>query len=177
MPHPSNITPPTLEEMRQAAPWLWLWCRNVHCRHKGPMALVPLIIRWGGDASSDVLRQSARCKCCRSKGADLQHPSARSSDIALVFHARAEDWHRPTCSRSDEVFFQFATSPRKTLAQIGIFPHRRQPQHPLASRPGHSSSPRSPWPPSGESVQPSPRRMPALAPLLDSRPGRIPRSH
>ena len=56
------------------------------------MALAPLIIRWGGDASSDLLRQSARCKYCGGKGADLQHPSARSSDIALAFHARAEDW-------------------------------------------------------------------------------------
>jgi hypothetical protein len=63
-----------------------------HCRHKGPVALAPLIIRWGGDASSDLLRQSARCKLCGSKGADLQHPSVRSSDIALAFHARAEDW-------------------------------------------------------------------------------------
>jgi hypothetical protein len=54
------------------------------------MALAPLIIRWGGDASSDILRRSARCTCCGSKGADLQHPSARSSDIALAFHTRAE---------------------------------------------------------------------------------------
>ena len=44
----------------------------------------------------------------------------------------------------------FSSSPhpsRETPAQIGVFPHRRPPQHPLASRPGHSSSPRSPWPP------------------------------
>jgi len=57
------------------------------------MAIAPLIIRWGGDASSDLLRRSARCTCCGSKGADLQHPSARSSDITLAFHARAEDWY------------------------------------------------------------------------------------
>ena len=44
----------------------------------------------------------------------------------------------------------FSSSPhpsRETPAQIGVFPHRRPPQHPLASRPGHSSSPRSPWSP------------------------------
>jgi len=54
---------------------------------------------------------------------------------------------------------------RKTLAQIGIFPHRRQPQHPLASRPGHSSSPRMRWPP-GESVVPPPPVGCPLSPLL-----------
>jgi hypothetical protein len=81
---------PTLAQLRQAAPWLWVWCRNVHCRHKAPMAVAPLIIRWRGDASSDLLRRSARCTHCGNKGADLQHPSARSSNIALAFHARAE---------------------------------------------------------------------------------------
>src|SRR6185295_19829423 len=59
---------------------------------QGAHALAPLSIRWGGDASSDLLRRSARCTCCGSKGADLQHPSARSSDIGLAFHTRAEDW-------------------------------------------------------------------------------------
>jgi hypothetical protein len=46
---------------------------------KGPESPRPtleelLIIRWGGDASSD-LRRSARCTYCGSKRADLQHPS------------------------------------------------------------------------------------------------------
>jgi len=75
-----------------SAPWLWVWCRNVRCRHKAPVALAPLIIRWGRDASSDLLRQSARCRRCGRRGADLQHPSVRSSDIALAFHAKADDW-------------------------------------------------------------------------------------
>jgi hypothetical protein len=92
MPNRPNTPRPTLAEMRRAAPWLWLWCRNVYCRHKAPMALAPLIIRWGGAVSSDLLRQSARCRRCGSKGADLQHPSARSNDIGLAFHARPEDW-------------------------------------------------------------------------------------
>jgi len=41
----SDTPRPTLAEMRQAAPWLWLWCRNVDCGHKAPKALAPLIIR------------------------------------------------------------------------------------------------------------------------------------
>jgi hypothetical protein len=37
----------------------------------------------------------------RPAGADLQHPSARSSDITLAFHAQAEDWRQ---SHSGAVF-------------------------------------------------------------------------
>jgi hypothetical protein len=35
--------------------------------HRAPKAIVPLIIRWGGDASSDVLRACARCFEVRSE--------------------------------------------------------------------------------------------------------------
>src|SRR5262245_45356126 len=73
MTHRWEAPRPTLAEMRQAAPWLWLWCRKGHCRHKSPIVLAPLSIRWSGDASSDRLRRSARCGCCGGKGADLQH--------------------------------------------------------------------------------------------------------
>jgi hypothetical protein len=92
MPRLTNVTPPTLEEMRQAAPWLWICCRNVACLRRAPMAITPLIIRWGADASSDRLRANARCVKCGKRGADLQHPSARDSDICLAYHARREDW-------------------------------------------------------------------------------------
>jgi hypothetical protein len=50
-------------------------CINVQCRHRRPMALTPFIIRWTADASSDVLRQRARCTRCGRRGAVLQHPS------------------------------------------------------------------------------------------------------
>ena len=96
MPRHSNVDPPTLEEMRQSAPWLWVLCRNVKCMHRAPMAITPLIIRWGGNASSDQLRASARCLKCGKRGADLQHPGAQSSDIAIAYHVRAEDWHPPS---------------------------------------------------------------------------------
>jgi hypothetical protein len=96
MPRHSNVDPPTLEEMRQSAPWLWMLCRNVKCMHRAPMAITPLIIRWGGNASSDRLRAGARCLKCGKRGADLQHPGAQSSDIAIAYHVRAEDWHHPS---------------------------------------------------------------------------------
>jgi len=40
-------------------------------QQKAPMALAPLIIRWG-DTSSDMLRRSARCTKCGHEGATLQ---------------------------------------------------------------------------------------------------------
>ncbi len=48
---------PTLAELRQHSAWFWLYCEK--CLHSAPVAFVPLMIRWGGDASSDKLRQCA----------------------------------------------------------------------------------------------------------------------
>jgi hypothetical protein len=59
---------PTLAELRSSSPWVWVYCRQNDCTHKAPMAFVPLIIRWGPDASSDRLRQSARCTRCGGRG-------------------------------------------------------------------------------------------------------------
>jgi len=66
---------PTLAELRNASPWFWVYCRQNDCTHYAPMAFVPLMIRWGADASSDRLRQAARCTRCGGKGAMLMHPS------------------------------------------------------------------------------------------------------
>jgi hypothetical protein len=64
---------PTLGELQRDCPWAWVWCER--CQHHSPMAFVPLMIRWGCDASSNKLRRSARCTVCGHKGAQLQHPS------------------------------------------------------------------------------------------------------
>jgi hypothetical protein len=68
--------PPTLGQLHAAAPrWIWLHCRGTGCHHKQPAALAAFVIRWGADASSDLLRQCMVCKECGHKGADLYHPS------------------------------------------------------------------------------------------------------
>jgi len=46
----------TLAELRRCTPWLWIHCE--YCQHRSPAAIVPLMIRWGADASSDMLRRS-----------------------------------------------------------------------------------------------------------------------
>jgi hypothetical protein len=45
------------------------------------MALAPLIIRWGPDTSSEMLRQCARCTVCGHKGATLQHPGWKDGEV------------------------------------------------------------------------------------------------
>ena len=53
------------------------------CLHHAPMALVPLMIRWGAETSSDQLRQRARCTKCGHKGATLQHPGWAGTHIGF----------------------------------------------------------------------------------------------
>jgi hypothetical protein len=48
------------------------------------MAIAPLIIRWGSDASSDMLRRSARCSKCDHKGATLMLPSWVSTTVGFA---------------------------------------------------------------------------------------------
>jgi hypothetical protein len=64
---------PTLGALLHQPYWLWLRCDA--CDHRVAAALVPFVIRWGADASSDVLRTHARCSVCGRRGATLQHPS------------------------------------------------------------------------------------------------------
>jgi hypothetical protein len=49
---------PTLAELRKSSSWVWVYCEK--CLHRAPVAFVPLMIRWGADASSDKLRRYRR---------------------------------------------------------------------------------------------------------------------
>jgi hypothetical protein len=48
-----------------------LACFSEKCMHHAPMALVPLMIRWGAETSSDRLRQRTKRG---HRGATSQHP-------------------------------------------------------------------------------------------------------
>jgi len=72
---------PTLAELQRSHCWTWVYCEK--CLHHAPMALVPLIIRWGADTSSDRLRQCARCTKCGHKGATLQHPGWAGTHVGF----------------------------------------------------------------------------------------------
>src|SRR5215831_3231632 len=68
----ANTPIATLADLRRVTPWLWIYCER--CQHRSPTALAPWIIRWGADASSDLLRRSARCTRCDGKGATIHIP-------------------------------------------------------------------------------------------------------
>jgi hypothetical protein len=72
---------PTLDQLRRHSPWCWVVCET--CMHRKPVAFTPWIIRWGPEASSNLLRQSARCGRCGGKGAALQHQSWGGSPIGV----------------------------------------------------------------------------------------------
>jgi hypothetical protein len=73
---------PTLAQLQRSHCWTWVYCEK--CLHHAPMALVPLIIRWGVETSSDRLRQCARCTKCGHKGATLQHPGWGGADLGFL---------------------------------------------------------------------------------------------
>ena len=74
---------PTLGQLHPPPSWVWVYCTRYVplCQHRAPMALAPLIIRWGPDASSDMLRQCARCTVCGHKGATLQGPGWKNGEV------------------------------------------------------------------------------------------------
>jgi hypothetical protein len=77
------FTPATLGEIHRPPGWVWVYCAayNPYCGHRAPMALAPLIIRWGPDASSHLLRHNARCGVCGHRGATLKHPGWKNGHV------------------------------------------------------------------------------------------------
>src|SRR5215475_9728043 len=71
----------TLQELHRTSCWCGSICTNSACLRRSPIAIVPLIIWWGPQVSSNRLRHSARCARCGHKGVNLQHPSWRGSAI------------------------------------------------------------------------------------------------
>jgi hypothetical protein len=62
----------------------WLYSNNPHkCRHYRATPLAPLVIPWGADASSNVLRKCARCSKCGHRGATMIHPSMDSEESGI----------------------------------------------------------------------------------------------
>jgi len=60
--------------------WVWVYCEGRGCGHYAPMAVAPLVIRWGPETSSDKLRRCARCTAC-GKGATLRRASWADASI------------------------------------------------------------------------------------------------
>jgi hypothetical protein len=54
------------------------------CLHHAPVAFVPLMIRWGANASSDKLTRGARYSAFGHKGATLQHPGWIDAQVGFA---------------------------------------------------------------------------------------------
>jgi len=89
---------PTLDSPNHGR-WVWVNCAGIGCRHSVPMALVPLIIRWGFGTSSEKLRRCARCTKCGHKGATLTLPSAGPERGWYPFPVNRMQPSRPGVSR------------------------------------------------------------------------------
>ena len=71
---------PTLAELNRWEPhWLWWNCSG--CSRWVAVPLAPFVIRWGADASSDLLRKNPRCTKCGHRGGLLQVPSHHSLEM------------------------------------------------------------------------------------------------
>jgi hypothetical protein len=68
--------------MRESVHWTWVYCARRN--HGAPMTLAQFIIRWDRDASSDMLRESARCTACGHKGATLSHPGWGGTRVGFL---------------------------------------------------------------------------------------------
>jgi hypothetical protein len=71
---PPDDQVPTLAELQRGMPWCSLHCAGHGCSHSKPVAIAPFVIRWGAEASSNILRRSARCTVCGHLGAATYHP-------------------------------------------------------------------------------------------------------
>jgi hypothetical protein len=79
---------PTLSELNRCEPH-WVWWNCGKCRRWVAVPLAPFIIRWGTDASGDLLCKSLRCTKCGHRGGSFTVPSHCSLEVpSLRFPAR-----------------------------------------------------------------------------------------
>jgi hypothetical protein len=67
---------PTLANHRRYWSWFWIYCaEGASCHHSAPMAIAPLIIRWGPDTPFSKVRRSFRCTRCGGRKVVTMAPS------------------------------------------------------------------------------------------------------
>ncbi len=67
---------PTIGDfLRTDLKWMFAYCERMGCGHSMPIALAPYAIRWGMEASTDLIRERLRCLKCGAKGVALKRPS------------------------------------------------------------------------------------------------------
>jgi hypothetical protein len=74
----------TLGQLQRSHCWWRIYCGSGTCTHCAPVALALFVIRWGADASSDMLRRAGRCTACGHKGATLRYPTWRNHNVGVA---------------------------------------------------------------------------------------------
>lgn len=69
---------------RWAPKWMWIYCRGPDCGHSQPLAIAPLVIRWGPDAPAQWMRDRLICSRCGHRGVLTQAPGWGGSHIGEV---------------------------------------------------------------------------------------------
>lgn len=90
--------------------------------HHAPVALAPLVLRWGANASSNKLRHCARCTVCGHKGATLQHLRAALTAPSAFSHAQGgREYARATHDRGRQFEAHSERSPHFRQGQLRRF--------------------------------------------------------
>ena len=73
----SSAGSPTFRESLRSpdGKWAWVYCQVRACGHSAAVAYGSFAIRWGMDATIDLIRRRFRCSRCGNLGALLQKPS------------------------------------------------------------------------------------------------------
>jgi hypothetical protein len=98
---------------------------RIPCQHRAPVALAPFVIRWGANASSDVLRGRLRCSICGHRGATIQRPSWAGTEIGeQLFRAVSlETADSPFVGKvRSQISHQRARAKRRVMAQSPALP-------------------------------------------------------
>src|ERR1700680_41231 len=66
---------PSLGDLAAQASWVWVYCEARDCHHRAPLKLADVVVLYGKDMSSDILRAKTRCSKCGRRGASLRLPS------------------------------------------------------------------------------------------------------
>lgn len=82
--------PHNIGRTRKSYYWIYVYCGR--CQRCAIFPLVPLIVRWGPDASLDCLRHAARCMTCGHKGATLRFSNSGRTDVPWQPNYERERW-------------------------------------------------------------------------------------
>ena len=84
--------PPTIGEARTGYEWVWIYCETPFCHHHAAVPLVPLLIRWGPDAPSRLLRTCFRCTHCGGRVTSIRTPSWGGKDVGFSAICELSRW-------------------------------------------------------------------------------------